>query len=116
MIEIGIDIQEINQFLERNKKMVEKIFSFREVEYCESKHAPAQHYAVRFAAKEAVIKALSGFGEKLNYGDIEILIKDKKPYIKVNKALRKKYKYSVSLSHSGDYAIANVIVQNGCTK
>jgi holo-[acyl-carrier protein] synthase len=110
MIETGVDIQEVKPFKKISKHALDKIFSTKEVNYCVRKADSAPHYAVRFAAKEAVMKAFSSSKEKLHYKDIEILIKEKKPYIEISKKLKKKYCYKVSLSHSGDYAIASVII------
>jgi phosphopantetheine--protein transferase-like protein len=64
---------------------------------------------VRFAAKEAVVKALAP--ERIQYKQIEILNgKDGKPHVKLrNDRLRKKYFLTVSLSHSKSIAIAFVV-------
>ena len=59
---IGIDIEEIKRFnnLLKDKKFIERIFSKDEIEYCLSKKKNAiQHFAVRFAGKEAVWKAIN---------------------------------------------------------
>ena len=73
----GIDLVEINKiqgFLDRHKKYWDEIFTSRELKYCLKKKNSFQHLAVRFAAKEAMLKALgigllSGFKLK----DIEIV-------------------------------------------
>ena len=61
---IGIDMIEtarVAEKLNRNRGFKEKIFSTAEIEYCERMADPMQHFAGRFAAKEALLKAL-GFG------------------------------------------------------
>ncbi|GAA4371083.1 holo-ACP synthase [Hymenobacter saemangeumensis] len=61
---IGIDIIEtarIAEKLQRSRGLMEKVFSPAEIEYCQRMAEPMQHFAGRFAAKEALIKAL-GFG------------------------------------------------------
>jgi len=110
--EIGTDIQKINDFSDVNDYFLKKIFLDSEIEYCNKKSEPAQHYAARFAVKESVIKAFSQFNEKINYEDIEIIINGKKPIIKLRKPLGD-YRIKVSMSHSGDYAIGFVMIENG---
>ena len=71
----------------------------------------ARHFAKRFAAKEAFIKAL-GSGQDITMKDIEICSDVRgKPYIAVRKDfISKDYKIHLSLSDDGDYAIAFVII------
>lgn len=104
--EIGTDIQYIKDFENLNNRFLKKVFTDDEIKYCLKKSKPAQHFAARFCAKEACIKALSQMKLNANYKDIEILIKDKKLLIKLNKEVNTK----VSISHSNDYAVAFVIV------
>src|SRR4051812_17104349 len=58
---LGVDIEEVQRFkvLIRNKRFLARVFTVEEIKYCFSKKNRAQHFAVRFAAKEAVWKALS---------------------------------------------------------
>jgi holo-[acyl-carrier protein] synthase len=121
----GIDLVEINRiqrFLDEHKKYWKEIFTSREVDYClKKKKNSFQHFAVRFAAKEAMLKALgigllSGFKLK----DIEVVNNiDGKPkinlYGKVKKLAEKNgvRDISVSLSHSSQYAIAHVLLISG---
>ncbi|MCX7910461.1 MAG: 4'-phosphopantetheinyl transferase superfamily protein, partial [Endomicrobia bacterium] len=53
---IGIDIIETKRIkrLIKNKRFIERVFSIEEIKYCENKKNRAQHYAARFAAKEAI--------------------------------------------------------------
>ncbi len=120
----GVDIVEVFRMREAVDKwgegFLEKIFTDREVKYSNSKRFSCQHFAARFAAKEAVIKA---FGEPnkfpVKWTDIEIL-KDAegKPVVKFhNDALKLKnrkkiVKVMLSISHSKNYAVANVILLN----
>jgi len=118
----GVDIVEIERVRAAIEKWGEsflsKIFTPREIHYSNSRRISSQHFAARFAAKEAVIKA---FGEPrkhpLNWTDIEVLNDDEgKPIIEFhNGAMKLKKKKGigeviVSLSHSKDYAIANAIL------
>lgn len=73
---LGVDIVEIERMeavLERSPSFKDRVFSQNEREYCESKARPAVHYASRFAAKEAVLKALgTGFGG-VGIRDVEVV-------------------------------------------
>lgn len=109
-LNIGVDIEDISRFREldfnQNKKFYEKIFNKNEIKYCLSKRDSYPHFAVRFCAKEAFIKAMS---ESIkDYKDIEIRTKNKKPFIIWNDT-----KHLLSLSHEKDKAIAIVVVENG---
>ncbi len=108
----GIDIIEIA----RIKKAVERwgdnflahVFNPEEIEYSRRHKNPYQHYAVRFAAKEAVFKAVGD----LNMGWKDLTIthdSDGKPICTYHlKGFANKI--HISLSHSKDYAVANAIV------
>jgi len=84
VVGLGVDIVEIERMraaLERRPRMKERLFSDAERLYCEQKARPEVHYALRFAAKEAVVKALgTGFsGQK--FRDIEVARDEKgRPY------------------------------------
>lgn len=118
----GIDIIEISRFRKATKKwgrnFLNKIFTPGEIEYSRRRRFQDQHFAVRFAAKEAVLKA---FGEKLssvrNWQDIEILNdKTGKPFIRFHgSAERLKRKEDIedvilSMSHCKNHAVANAIL------
>jgi holo-[acyl-carrier protein] synthase len=118
----GVDIIEIERVRDAIDKwgdgFLARIFTRREIEYSNSRRLAHQHFAARFAAKEAVIKA---FGEPkkhpLNWNDIEVMNDSQgKPVITFhNDALKLKKRKKVtdvivSLSHSKDYAIANAIL------
>ena len=86
----GVDIIEVNRVKEamlNTHGFKEKVFTKKEIEVGENKSDAVkyQYYAGRFAAKEAVYKALSSkFGDKLWFGDIEILNDSKllnRPYV-----------------------------------
>lgn len=75
---IGNDIIEVDRIaaiIERHsQKFLDRIFTDREQEYCLNHNKPALHFAGRFAAKEAVSKALgTGFRGGLNWTDIEVI-------------------------------------------
>ena len=116
---IGIDIVEIERIKKArgkwNNKFLKRIFRDKEIEYCNSNRLKYQHFAARFAAKEALIKAL---GESLNWKDIEVIKNEEEsPQIKLHGKAKKIMagkgikKVLLSLSHSKEYAIAQVITQ-----
>jgi holo-[acyl-carrier protein] synthase len=74
---LGVDIVEIERMrraLERHPRMRERLFSEEERTYCDSRARPEIHYAMRFAAKEAVLKALGmGFSGGIRFTDVEVV-------------------------------------------
>ena len=74
---LGVDIVEIERMkriLERTPSFAERVFSPDERAYCDRMATPATHYALRFAAKEAVVKALgTGFADGIGVRDIEVV-------------------------------------------
>lgn len=117
----GTDIIEIDRIKESiedlGEKFLNKIYTSKEIEYCESKNkAKYQHYAARFAAKEAIFKAIS---ELLNdkfeitwqNAEVEndISGKPRINFIHTNVA-DKIENIDISISHSRKYAIANVVI------
>ncbi len=77
VIGIGTDIVEclrVAKMIERHgQTFLERVFTAREIAYCSSRRNANQHYAGRFAAKEAVLKALgTGWNNGLQWTDIEI--------------------------------------------
>lgn len=114
MLSIGTDIVKIDRIksLYKDSKFLNKIFSSLEVEYCNKHKEPYIHLSGKFAAKEAVKKALlsAKIVKAIPLVDIEVLNnKDKSPYIKLVNV--NNVKFNVSISHDGDYAIAFVIIE-----
>jgi holo-[acyl-carrier protein] synthase len=119
---IGVDIIEIARVKKAiestNYSFVKKVFTDNEIKYCEQQKNKFQHYAVRFAAKEAVLKAFSLGWNSGNWKNIEVLTHtNNAPYIvlknKMKKLCRTKKikKIFVSLSHFNSYAIAFVVAE-----
>jgi holo-[acyl-carrier protein] synthase len=69
-----IEVERIEQQIHKETGLKQKLFTPREIAYCESKKHAAQHFAARFAAKEAFMKALgTGWRDGLAFGEIEIV-------------------------------------------
>lgn len=77
---LGVDIVEIDRMrvaLERHPHMKERLFSAEERGYCEGRNQPEIHYAMRFAAKEAVLKALGSGFAGMRFTDVEVVRDDR---------------------------------------
>ncbi len=119
-ISCGTDIIEIERIKdsieETNNKFLNRVYTEKEIEYCESKKAQKyQHYAARFAAKEAVFKAISIKLEdkySICWKDIEIMNDSQgRPSVTLQGNIQKNIEQiDISLSHCKEYAIANVVV------
>ena len=117
----GVDIIEISRIEKSltNEKFIERIFTKKEQEYCNSrKQMAVSSYAARFAAKEAVVKALgTGISGGGLWTDIEILPDDGAPHVKLYgyfayiATKRKIYNIFISLSHCKEYAVAQAILE-----
>lgn len=112
---LGHDIIEIDRIKKAiNENFLKKIFSKKEIEYCLKFKYSEIHFAGRFAAKEAIVKALGvGFGKKISFLDIEILNnKNGKPHVKLSKKINLSFKNPnilLSISHSKKIASAIAI-------
>ncbi len=87
-VSMGVDIVEIERIkaiMERSPAFVERAFSCEERAYCDASAKPECHYATRFAAKEAVLKALgTGFSRGIKAADVEVALNSKgKPYVRL---------------------------------
>mgnify|MGYP000303375308 FL=1 len=122
---IGVDI--INnkriKFSIRKKDFIKRIFSQNEIKFSKKIKLKTNYFAKRFAAKEALSKALGiGFRNNLNFKDIEILndklgkpyyFKSKKITNIVNKKFKtKRYNLFLSITDEKDYSIAFTILQS----
>lgn len=109
---IGVDIEDISRFKNKPQEFLDRLYTQNEQEYCFSKPSPESHFAVRFCAKEAAIKALNSMGirhPRLNR--IEIYHDENQcPKIKLEGGLYNNLSVEVSLSHDKTKAIAFVII------
>ena len=119
---IGIDnieIARIKKQIDNSRKFKEKIFTAKEIKYCESKKNYAESFAVRFAAKEAFLKAIgTGWSDGLQFIDIEILNDGKgKPEIYLQGKTKQIIQENnlenihISMSHLKEIASAIVIIE-----
>lgn len=119
-ISCGVDIIEIERIKsdieDIGEKFLKRVFTDKEIEYCESKKLQKyQHYAARFAAKEATFKAISeSLDDKysVSWKDFEVLNNEQgRPQINLlNVNMDKIENIDISISHCKLYAIANVTV------
>lgn len=121
---IGIDIQDISEFrrtLDRSgEPYMKRIYTQQEIDHCKSQVAPHESFAVRFAAKEASLKALGLAGETgVSWRDFEIISEPSgRPKMQLSgKAAERARQIGlqqllVSLSHSGVTAAAVVIAES----
>ena len=117
-----VNIKRLEKILKKkNNAFKSRIFSKNEIKYCDKKNNPFPFYAKRYAAKEALSKALgTGIRKGINFKDIEVSNNNHgKPYIKLKGEtaafLKRKIKtnrYSIYLSLSDDlpWAQATVII------
>jgi holo-[acyl-carrier protein] synthase len=111
---LGIDLLEIERLeraLERHPRLAERVFTKAERDYAAARARPGRHLAARFAAKEAVVKALGlsgGFGLR----DIEV-VAGEPPTVRLSGRVAKATsgeQIDVSLTHSRDYAAAVAVI------
>jgi holo-[acyl-carrier protein] synthase len=116
----GIDIVEIKRIKElinKRKNFIHRVFTKSEITYCTSKRDPYPHFASRFAAKEAFLKAVSsGWQGNIKWRDIEIY-NDKfgKPMISLlskNKFTKKIKNIELTISQDKNYAVAFVGIRS----
>ena len=119
-IKTGIDIIEVNRIKEAiqdlDEKFLKRVYTNYEIEYCNSKNnMKYQHFAARFAVKEAVFKAISNKLKSkydISWTDIEIKNDENgKPMFFIDKLNKCDIiSKDISMSHIKDYAIASVSI------
>ena len=113
-----IEIERIKKSIERiGRPFINRIFTPNEIRYCESKNnVKYQHYAARFAAKEAIFKAISkALGDKFSIGwkNAEIVNDENgRPNVKfIDINIEGLKEIDISISHCKTYATATVIAE-----
>src|SRR5204862_6505222 len=124
IVGVGVDAVDIDRiermFASKRDRMLNRLFSAAEVAFLSAKAAPAQHLAVRLAAKEATYKALSGneLARGIGWRDVEVLTRvDGAPELRLHGAARQRFEELgavtafVSLTHSEATAVAVVVIE-----
>ena len=117
MHRVGVDIIEIARVAEAvaqyGERFLHRVYTDAELEYCANR---VNQLATRFAAKEAVVKALGPENSGIGWKDMEVIIdRDGAPSIKLHGKAIGRFDalgltdLAVSLSHSKDYAVASVV-------
>lgn len=110
----------MRETIARTPRFAERVFTESERAYCESRGAvSAQHYAARFAAKEAALKALqTGWSGGIGWQDIEVSAKESgAPVIVFHRRAFELYQKSgatsahLSIAHTTEHAIAEVVLE-----
>lgn len=118
IIGIGTDIIEIQRIAKAidkyGQKFLDKLFSKKEQEYCNKYNDAAPRFAARFAAKEAIVKALgTGFGKSISFLDIEIInAPSGQPTVALSKLCSDNFNnpyFHLSIAHCHNYTTATAI-------
>jgi holo-[acyl-carrier protein] synthase len=118
---IGTDIVEIERIEKQKPAFFERVFTPAEIAYCRSQAQPALHFAARFAAKEAAVKALNWIGRTPTITQIEVVRDEESgaPALKIvpghygedPPAVPVGLRLHVSLSHEKSHAVATVVAE-----
>jgi holo-[acyl-carrier protein] synthase len=124
IVGIGVDIVEIEKLrlamVRRGERLRNRAFTAAEIQYCEERASRYQHYAARFAAKEAAFKAIgTGWRDGVGWHDAEVKneLSGKPSLILSGRALELAERmgarlFWLSLSHTDQYAVAQVVLEN----
>ena len=116
MLGVGIDIIEVSRIKHliksKGDKFLNRIFSKKEISYCSSKINKYERFSGRYAAKEAVKKALP-YNENVLFKEIEILNNgDGSPYVQIKKPIYNHIKMHISISHISEFATSIAVIEN----
>jgi holo-[acyl-carrier protein] synthase len=123
VVGVGVDLLEVGrmerQLREGGAGFRDQLFTPGEIAYCEAKRRPGRHYAARFAAKEALLKALPR-GERAGWAwrEVEICSDGGPPRMVLRGSLKAQAealhvsRILLSLSHTRDLAMANVVLES----
>jgi holo-[acyl-carrier protein] synthase len=124
IVAIGIDLVEVRRieqvFARRGDRFRARVFTRGEISYCELRASKLASYAARFAAKEAAMKALgTGWSDGVGWMDVEVVNEQSgAPALQLHRRALERMreigakKAHVSLTHSGDLAIAQVLLED----
>jgi holo-[acyl-carrier protein] synthase len=114
-----VDVVRFERFLAQgNERIFIKLFTEQERDYCAAKKASARHFAGRFAAKEAFVKALGSGFQGIALHDVEVVNDPKgRPCLRLSGVARRLADEQgvtathLSLAHDGGYAVAMVVLE-----
>jgi len=115
-----VDIERIRKVTEKQKdRFINRVFTAAEQQYCNRYRDPAPHFSARFAAKEALFKALgTGWAKGVTWLDVEVQREDKEAPVMALYGEAEKQRVRLgaghvhlSLSHSDQWAVATVILE-----
>jgi holo-[acyl-carrier protein] synthase len=123
VIGLGIDIVEVSRIrkaLENGDALARRVFTEQELQYCAARKNRFQHFAGRFAAKEAALKAIgTGWQEGIRWQDVEVVPGEKgKPelnfYGRAEEILKelKGRSAHLTITHASEYAVAAVVIES----
>ena len=127
IIGIGADLAEVHRLREaierHGERFLQRVFTPLEITYCQAHRNSAERFAARFAAKEAMMKALgTGWRRGIRWRDIEVFnAAGGKPELNLSGKAREIYlalggkHILLSLTHTDDYALAQVIIEGSAS-
>jgi holo-[acyl-carrier protein] synthase len=112
------DIDRIAQTLERyGERFMQRVFTAQEIAYCTRRRVPAIHFAGRFAAKEAAMKALgTGHSQEVLWRDVEVLRRGGPPQLQFHGGAGRRFaamggkRSLVTITHAEHLALAQVLI------
>jgi holo-[acyl-carrier protein] synthase len=127
IIGLGVDATDINRIaatIERyGDRFVQRVFTAAEIAYCTRRRVPAVHFAGRFAAKEAGMKALgTGHSQNVLWRDVEVLRGDGPPRLQFHGGAAVRFaaigaqRSLLSITHSETLALAQVLLLGGAPR
>lgn len=123
VVGLGIDIVEVGRIrsaLQNTETMVQRVFTAEEIRYCSARKNKFQHFAGRFAAKEAALKAIgTGWQQGIRWRDVEVSADKKgKPHLAFYGKAQQFFEKSgaqralLSITHASKYALAIVVLES----
>ena len=121
IIGLGLDATDIGRIagtIERyGERFLNRIFTENEIAYCMRRRVPAIHFAGRFAAKEAAMKALgTGFSQGVVWRDVEVVRRGGPPQLQLHGGANRRFtaiggrSSLLTITHSDDLALAQVLI------
>lgn len=124
IIGLGLDATDIDRIAETidryGERFLRRIFTEGEVAYCQRRRSPAVHFAGRFAAKEAAMKALgTGHSQGVLWRDVEVVRRGGPPQLSLHGGAARRFaaiggsRTLLTITHSDELAIAEVMILGG---